>query len=230
MSNLFEDPYNLARGELERNIEKVTKLYEQYKGKVTFVKNYSKKKYLADLYDVIVYELYEIEKTISILESTIKTVRAHPEKFREISEDEIERRIQNIEDYKQIIGEYKLDMKNLQKSAIENEIYAQNKMNMELLFENKPKNLDSEFQFEQVDPNLEHLEIISKNTKKLYNAANIISQELYEQNHLIQDLDNDLDTESKCKMPLQTLNRYKVIIILQNNVLICQYITTCLHI
>ncbi|KAH8583188.1 uncharacterized protein ELE39_002886 [Cryptosporidium sp. chipmunk genotype I] len=195
-----KDPYYKAFSELEHISENLIQQCKDYKEKADNISNYSEHKEIKCLYEKINAEIESFEEIYKILDNIISSVKKNPEKFPEINKDEINNREKNLKDKYEIMINCKKKVRLIYANAKERAIQNQRRINRDFLLNSHASinNCDLEHDFYNIGISNkdENLEYINQNTKKLHNAALIISQELNEQNNLIEGMVYEVENEN----------------------------------
>lgn len=181
----------------------------EYKRKAENVLDYRKNADVKKLYEKISMEIESFDGMYTVLDNIINNVKKNPERFLEIDKDELNNRERNLKAKYEIVANCKDQVRQTYNNAIEREVQNQRTINRNYLLNNYPSigghNIESDcFYVGNSDKN-ENLEYINQNTKKLHNAALIISQELSEQNNLIKGMTSEVENGSKLFISMSKL-------------------------
>lgn len=185
----------------------MVKKCDEYKRKAEHVLDYSKHEEIKHLYDKINTEVESFDGMYTVLDNIINNVKKNPERFVEIDKDELDSRERNLKAKYEIVASCKDQVRRIYSNAIEREIQNQRRINRNYLLSSYPsidgRNIERVCFYDvgSSDKN-ENLEYINQNTRKLHNAALIISQELSEQNNLIKGMTSEVENESKLYMSI----------------------------
>ncbi|POM82373.1 Syntaxin 6 N-terminal family protein [Cryptosporidium meleagridis] len=195
-----KDPYYKAFSELENISENIIQQCKDYKEKIHKISNYSENKEIESLYERINLEIESFEEMYNVLDNIINNVKKNPGKFIEINKDEINNREKKLKEKYEIMINCKEEARLTYRHAKEKEIQNQRRINRDFLLNNHASinnyNLENEFHNIEISNKDENLEYIHQNTRKLHNAALIISQELNEQNNLIEGMVYEVEEEN----------------------------------
>ncbi|OII72013.1 uncharacterized protein cubi_01346 [Cryptosporidium ubiquitum] len=195
-----KDPYYKAFSELENISENLIQKCKEYKEKTDNISNYNKNTEFNCLYENINMEIKNFDEMYKVLDNIVNNVKKNPERFLEINKDEINNRERKLRAKYEIMINCKEQARLIYNRAKEKEIQNQRKINRDFLLNSHTSisnsNMENEFYNIRISNKDENLEYINQNTKKLHNAALIISQELNEQNNLIEGMEYELENEN----------------------------------
>ncbi|KAF7459363.1 Syntaxin 6 N-terminal family protein [Cryptosporidium felis] len=192
-----KDPYYRAFSEIEKNIDRLVEKCLEYKNKVEEVLDYSSRSDLTDLYNEINLEIESLVEMHKLLWNANRTIGQDPSRFRNISRNELRFREANLKSKYDRIIKCKEEIGIIFLSAKEREARNKRNINRDYLINGSSldmnKNERDGFYSIGIGSMEDSLNSIAKNTEKLQNAALVISQELSEQNNLIDNMVHNVD-------------------------------------
>ncbi|KAJ1610158.1 hypothetical protein OIY81_1278 [Cryptosporidium canis] len=199
-----KDPYYKAFSELEQISEGLIQKCYEFKEKAENILDYSKNSEIRNLYEKINVEIERFDEMYTVLDNIINNLKKNPNRFIEISKDELNNREKNLKSKNEIVVYCKDQARRTYNNALEREVQNQRKINRDYLINSYASmdnhTMDHGFYNTESSINNENLEYINQNTKKLHNAALIISHELNEQNNLIEGMVFEVENESEFRI------------------------------